>query len=640
MNDPRNPFRLRSSENIDLDPTFLRLFGPGVLELIPKDMAWDRLLIFNSAPGGGKTTLFRLFTPPSLLTLYESRANEDLKDLFAALRDLDVVSEKGPQVLGVLLSMARNYDDLEDLNLEGGRRERLLFSLLNSRIIIASLRSALALKKLKFPDDLSSIKIERPSDVDIPPSIPVPCNGKKLYDWASSVEMGVCDAVDSFDTKKFDAIAGHDTLYAPFLLRPGLILHGNKAISQRSLLLLDDVHKLTRSQRESLQNCLSLLRVPIGIWLAQRLVALPSEELLKAEAKPGREYYEITLEEFWRQERNSHKFESTVANIANRRVKLNPEFGSMSFSDFLVESMDDLSWSDKFAKDIEVLSKRVKRKVSSTRLYDRWIEDTSRATGTPRELATQWRMLEVLIERDIDRSQTRLSDQPLELGEVDFQDSGVKQASEFLVAKEFRVPYYFTFRRITKLSSSNIEQFLDIAGDLFEEAISAKLLKQPTKLTPDRQEEILRNAAKRFWMRANSIPRGRDVVGLLEHIAKLCQTESSRPTVPYPPGATGIAITMQERDQLVEPRFQQINPDYSRLAQAISSCAANNYLEVSLDRSQGQQGKRWMILYLNRLLCLHFGLPLQYGGWRPQTLPKLCKALPVLERSQTLGVVA
>ena len=32
-----------------------------------------------------------------------------------------------------------------------------------------------------------------------------------------------------------------------------------------------------------------------------------------------------------------------------------------------------------------------------------------------------------------------------------------------------------------------------------------------------------------------------------------------------------------------------------------------------------------MILYLNRWLCLHFGLPLQYGGWRPLKLDELVK---------------
>jgi len=30
-------------------------------------------------------------------------------------------------------------------------------------------------------------------------------------------------------------------------------------------------------------------------------------------------------------------------------------------------------------------------------------------------------------------------------------------------------------------------------------------------------------------------------------------------------------------------------------------------------------------LYLNRLLCVYFGLPLQYGGWRPKKIDELSK---------------
>jgi hypothetical protein len=48
------------------------------------------------------------------------------------------------------------------------------------------------------------------------------------------------------------------------------------------------------------------------------------------------------------------------------------------------------------------------------------------------------------------------------------------------------------------------------------------------------------------------------------------------------------------------------------------SCIAHNLLEVRLDHGQG--GQNWMLMYLNRMLCVQFGLPLQYGGWREKSL--------------------
>jgi hypothetical protein len=41
-------------------------------------------------------------------------------------------------------------------------------------------------------------------------------------------------------------------------------------------------------------------------------------------------------------------------------------------------------------------------------------------------------------------------------------------------------------------------------------------------------------------------------------------------------------------------------------------------LHAELDKSVKNQ--RWMILYLNRLMCLKFELPLNFGGFRERPL--------------------
>ena len=80
MREPRNPFRLRRSESIDTETTFLSLFEPGILEVMPTESFWDTVHILRSAAGGGKTSLIRLFTPTTLLSLCANRTNEQSRN--------------------------------------------------------------------------------------------------------------------------------------------------------------------------------------------------------------------------------------------------------------------------------------------------------------------------------------------------------------------------------------------------------------------------------------------------------------------------------------------------------------------------------------------------------------------------------
>src|SRR5260370_16567394 len=160
MREPRNPFRLRASEAIESDVTFLKLFGPGMLDLLPiGPQVWDKPQIFRSAPGAGKTSLLRLFTPTVLLNLHTFRRSDDLKELYQRMSEMGVVDETGPRLLGVFHSCARNYATLEDLEFEPARKERLLFGLLNARVILATLRSALILYSLDYPAALRRITV-------------------------------------------------------------------------------------------------------------------------------------------------------------------------------------------------------------------------------------------------------------------------------------------------------------------------------------------------------------------------------------------------------------------------------------------------------------------------------------------------
>lgn len=113
MKDPRNPFRLRRSQDIDSDEPFLGLFEPGILEILPKSGSFESVHIIRSAAGGGKTSLLRLFTPSALLTLHATgRTIDRLKELYQQVKEYGALTDDGPQLLGVSLLCGRNYSML------------------------------------------------------------------------------------------------------------------------------------------------------------------------------------------------------------------------------------------------------------------------------------------------------------------------------------------------------------------------------------------------------------------------------------------------------------------------------------------------------------------------------------------------
>src|SRR5262245_24126452 len=184
MKEPRNPFRLRASEHIESDTTFLHLFGPGMLDLLPKERLLENVRILRSAPGGGKTSLMRLFTPSVLLALHAHRTRDECRELYQRMQELSVIDESGPRLLGVMLSCARNYAALADMGFDQRRQERLLFGLLNVRIVLATLRGALALCGLDYPGSLYRLNIALLPGAEPPLGVRFPCSGKEMYDWA------------------------------------------------------------------------------------------------------------------------------------------------------------------------------------------------------------------------------------------------------------------------------------------------------------------------------------------------------------------------------------------------------------------------------------------------------------------------
>jgi len=620
VREPRNPFRLRASEQIETDAMFVRLFEPSMLEVLPEAGLWDRPQILRSAPGAGKTSLLRLFTPTALLNLHTLRTHEYGQLLFQKLTALGAIDDTGPRLLGILLSCARNYATLEDLDCDTSRKTRLLFGLLNARIILAALRGALALRRLDYPTHLSRIMLRRKTEEGGSIVGEVPTGGRELHDWATELEAKVCDAIDSFGPFVADSLPGHDTLISIVILKEMEILIDGSPVAERLLVMLDDVHKLTHRQRTSLLPTILELRSSVGIWIAERFEALSTSEMLSVGATQGRDFGDvILLEQFWR--KHSRRFEHLVMNVADRRARAALDGEITALSACLQDSLEGAEWSERHREILRVVEQRVRQMASQNRIFAEWLNSPHLTEGTVREKGIAWRALEILIERERRRSQ-RTFDFTLSVDDLEKKDdSDVRTAADLFLSQEFDVPFYFGPSRLAALASSNVEQFLGLAGDEFEELIASALLKKEPILTAQRQQSIVLKSADSFW---KSIPRrarnGRDVVKFLDSIGRFCRWTTYQPNAPYSPGVNGVAILMSDRTRLLD-RGKSTNPEHQQLAEVLAACLAQNLLDATLDyRCKGDD---WMVLYLNRLMCVRFGLPTSYGGFKEKTLKEL-----------------
>lgn len=618
MRGPRNPFRMQASENIESEDAFVRLYSPSVLEFLNGEFLFSKIHLFRSAPGAGKTSLLRLFTPSSLISIHAHRNRDSCRDLFARLKVLGALDDQGPQVVGAYLQFDQNYALIEDLSLEKAKKVRLFLSLLNSRVILSVLRSSAKLYGLSYPKELHKLAFKSDELSAGDTQVPIDGTGHDLYEWACQLERSVCDYLDSLGPLPAVDMPGHSSLFSLRLVNEGCLrLDGNTI--PRIIVMMDDVNKLLPSQRRVLLNELLNNRICSNVWLAERLEALDFEELTTSANQSSRDYVEYLLEDMWKSKKK--RFENATADIADRRVRESTELELESYAGHLddSESIAESAWNEA----ANTIQARIVPMKDSTQKYKDWINAVETSDDRGQDLAIAWKSLDILIAREESRRQLRLDLMPLAVDELEHrEDSAVRAAAELLICTEFKIPYYCGFNRLAATSSQNIEQFVWLAGDIFEEMSSIMLLQGSGKLSCEAQQRIIKGAiTKKLKSLAQGMRHGEKVKQLVLSIAQFSRWATYQPTASYAPGVTGIGLTNSERARLKELASGSNNTEFKLLAEVISLCVSNNLLKV--DRDVQCKGDHWTVFYLNRMWCVPYELPLQYGGWRQKSLNEL-----------------
>lgn len=632
-----NPFLYRAADvrigSMVEDRTFVNLFGVSALNLINEKSQglWDIPLILVSAPGGGKSSLMRIFSASALHYIQETAAlGGNQQSLASRMEDFGAFKNGESRVLGVWLRMSDEYHAYEHGQSPEGRG--LFNAILNARILLSTINAICEMNGLNIPRHLERIAFALSGDVN---SITATSwakwggsNANILYKKMADLEMNLSDMIDDPFWSGDPTQTSHSGLWSLDLLAHLRIAVDGKAINFRPLIMLDDIHELSSEQLKYLLGLLMSRQVPVSFWVSLRKQALGLAQLLtegglERGVEVGRDYQLIDFE------KSRSDFRKRVLEISTLRVQsVASQIGGLSqeFVNFLSDDKEEI-----LLRNLdETVAQEIKQKVLSAAgpELDRFsglIDEIENQCNEPHDLCKRLRMLEILVQRERGKPQQSFTFQEVTTEALRKHESNkaVEEAAELFLAVEYKLPYYFGAPRLITLSSYNIQQFLRLAGALFEEIMTAIRLERDREsfLSPQRQHAIITNVAKLFVKEIPTMVRhGNQVLRFVQAVGDMCYFETHRPTAPYAPGVTGTALTMYELEFLTKNAAKG-DEDSLMLYQTIESAIAYNIIEP--EQNYKCKGKEFLVLYLNRLLCVPFQLPLQKGGFREQKLSTL-----------------
>lgn len=612
-----NPFLERRSERATSDQEFVRLFSPRIFDrLKDSDYLASGLHLFKSPPGGGKTTILRAFTPNVLRSFYFARAGQP--ESYRHLADRGALDDKlGPQILGVLLSCAAGYADLPPG--AASANDGLFRALFDCRVVLRTLRGVLELVGQEGLGKIEELLVDFSGDPTDVVSIPRAENAVELADWAVAREREIYDRMEagpigpslpSPSDVRFDSVL--------WLQSVRFVYRGNH-LECRPLLMIDDVHKLRRHQRDILIDELATLRPSIPVWLAGRSIAF-ADEFLSQGSRLGRDITTYALEEMWTNK--AQQYGQFAENVIERRFDQQTDLPKSSFNAYLSVHLDPEDVVEVYGTYLE----RFDREISNLRdhvRYTEWISSIERnIDNVDYEDLVNLVTVGILISRDLRSRQMSLDLTPLTTEEFEEKDrSALRSAAEIFIHEGYKLPFYFGIDKIVNLSTGNIEELLALAAALFEGMKAKQVVRrlQPSLSPADQEKRLLGVIQRRTEFIPSSHTEGHRALKLLGAVSGFCRERTFLPNAPYAPGVTGVRLSYSELQ-----RFEELKPQSKNLVlkRVLAECVAENLLNTR-DSKASASREAGTVFYLNRSLCAHFGLPLQYGGWQEVTVSKM-----------------
>jgi len=630
-----NPFRTRHSEAASRNlALFSATFAPEVLHALPAP-PFEQFYVLRSAPGAGKTSLMKCLTASTMSYIHQHRSKT--ATLASFLTEFGVLGPSGPLVIGVLENLDQSYAGLIDIAPIPDVRRRLLFKLIDARIVQGLVRSCLEF--VGNPNDDPDLVQFHPTTSESARAFARlgGTSGSNLVRAAESAEDELLDLFDEIIARPGDLPPGHGRVLSLAAFSAARIEVAGTELQARPLIMFDDAHALAEDQRNALLGELRNRAVTVGRWMAIRNVALEDDELFGA-GDEGRDFDVIELEALSRERTSSAvalrrlsgqtltptRFRNVLLEIADKRAT--GALDRMLTDDTVLTSLIRVEPDEALAyaaqDPFETIRARVAAAAGDNPRYSEWVGGTDRVDG--RDTLARLCELEVLIERDLSRPQAELfADRALTHEEFSARgSSALREAAYLRAAIECGIPYYIGTEAYARLGSSNIEQFLELCGDLMARLQTQDATGRELALTPAIQDKIARDASRSYYRSLLQLPDGHLVQRFVDGVARISREEARKPRIPYPPGVTGTALRMSDRAKLRAPETLA-TPQMEMLYRALKSAIAHNVVWIELNYRV--KNDEFMVIYLNRLLCPVFDMPLGLGGFRERKLLEMSR---------------
>lgn len=606
----RNAFKLRAADTPLMETSqFLQLYCPLLLDQVERDdLLIPKLIVVRGSPGSGKSSLLRLFETDTLLALHSKRHLPSNQDLIERLGDLGVLSSSGPQILGLYIQCDSTLRDLSQLSSRLPLIQ-LFNTLLDTRILALFLRSVQRVCKsgcLKLPDDFTLTPL--PSE-DGPPHIFGEARSvDDLTKLCAQIDRAFATLLNSFpDDPVPDSIQPHSRLFSLKYLATQLT-PGSPLASLIPVVMLDDVQELSPDQRSHVRNEF-MRRVGVPRWLSVRTQVFGLEELISLEGVDAdRDYREIALEELF--QRKPSIFRKFASNVIQRRLQHTESMQEVpigDFKDFLLRPLESVPESDS-QKAIEAIAKqgtKLRRATHFQQSIEAWKASEQSFSGLV-EIEHEL----ILASRQANKKQPALLPE-FEIPEA--PDSKTAEAARLFAALHTKHPYFWGFDTLSQLATGNVEQLLAVSAPLVDRMIYRAELDRDKSITARDQEEMITRSSDDYYRSLDEHHRrGTSVRQFIDNLGRFFQEVTLRPNAPIAPGVNGFGLT---RDELKDAADLDSTRESSLFRDVLTNAVAGNVLSVRVTK-QGQAGSEKIVFYFNRLLCVRFKLPLNYGGWQ------------------------